>query len=67
MPPMQAILESCCELLQLCPRLQHIAVVSGADIPVSLIPRGHLPLGCTLYGDFRWGLGRWEAEGVGGG
>ena len=45
------------ELLLRCPAMQHVAVVSGQDIPLRLISPMTIPQGATLYGDFRFGLG----------
>jgi hypothetical protein len=44
-----------------CPCMQHMAVVSGQDIPLRLISPRTIPQGATLYGDFKFGLGFDEA------
>jgi hypothetical protein len=32
--------------------LRHIVLASGHDIPLQLLPAGHLPAGVTLYGSY---------------
>jgi hypothetical protein len=50
----QAVLSSAAEMLQRCPRLQHIAVVSGQDVPVAALQLP-LPPGASLIGFFQFG------------
>jgi hypothetical protein len=49
-----AILQAAADLLQQHPQLQHIALVSGQDVPVSAVPRDLLP-GLSLFGRFQFG------------
>jgi hypothetical protein len=50
----QAVLSSAAEMLQRCPRLQHIAVVSGQDVPVAALQLP-LPPGASVIGCFQFG------------
>ncbi|WIA10483.1 hypothetical protein OEZ85_010673 [Tetradesmus obliquus] len=50
----QAVLGSAAEMLRRCPRLQHIAVVSGQDVPVAALPLP-LPPGVSVIGCFQFG------------
>jgi hypothetical protein len=50
----QAVLDSAAEMLQRCPRLQHIAVVSGQDVPVAALQLP-LPQGASVIGCFQFG------------
>jgi hypothetical protein len=50
----QAVLGAAAEMLQRCPRLQHIAVVSGQDVPVAALQLP-LPAGASLIGCFQFG------------
>jgi hypothetical protein len=35
--------------------LRHIVLASGHDIPLQLLPAGHLPAGVTMYGSYDYG------------
>jgi hypothetical protein len=50
----QAVLSSAAEMLQRCRRLQHIAVVSGQDVPVAALQLP-LPPGASVIGCFQFG------------
>jgi hypothetical protein len=50
----QAILAAAAEVLQQHPSLQHLAIVSGQDVPVASVPR-QLPAGLSLFGRFQFG------------
>lgn len=51
----EAILRGAADVLQQYPGLQHIAVASGQDIPVSRLPPDLHP-GLSLFGSFQFGL-----------
>jgi hypothetical protein len=49
-----AILQAAADMLQQHPQLQHIALVSGQDVPVCAVPRDLRP-GLSLFGRFQFG------------
>lgn len=49
-----AILQAAVDMLQQHPQLQHVALVSGQDVPVSAVPRDLRP-GLSLFGRFQFG------------
>lgn len=49
-----AILQAAADMLQQHPHLQHVALVSGQDVPVSAVPRDLRP-GMSLFGRFQFG------------
>lgn len=49
-----AILQAAADMLQQHPQLQHVALVSGQDVPVSAVPRDLRP-GLSLFGRFQFG------------
>ncbi|WIA30635.1 hypothetical protein OEZ86_000713 [Tetradesmus obliquus] len=53
----EAFLDSMAEILQRCNPggLRHIVLSSGHDIPLQLLPAGHLPAGVTMYGSYDYG------------
>jgi hypothetical protein len=49
-----ALLTAAAELVQQHPQLQHLAVVSGQDVPLALLPADLRP-GLSLFGRFQFG------------
>jgi len=49
-----AILQAAADLLQQHPELQHVALVSGQDLPVAAVPKDLRP-GLSLFGRFQFG------------
>lgn len=49
-----AVLQASADMLQQHPQLQHVALVSGQDVPVSAVPRDLRP-GLSLFGRFQFG------------